>query len=81
LLRTTATLHELLEAIAHERQVELFTKWGHHRQDLKRTRALNSIMTRVTVEKRTEWQLYNKLFSISQCDIEKNLNQISNVGC
>ena len=34
----------LLTAIMHERQVELFTEWGHRWFDLKRTGNLNSVM-------------------------------------
>jgi starch-binding outer membrane protein, SusD/RagB family len=34
----------LLSAILHERQVELFTEWGHRWLDLKRTANLNSVM-------------------------------------
>jgi len=34
----------LLAAIVHERQVELFTEWGHRWLDLKRTGKIDSVM-------------------------------------
>jgi starch-binding outer membrane protein, SusD/RagB family len=34
----------LLNAISHERQVELFTEWGHRWLDLKRTGNINTVM-------------------------------------
>jgi hypothetical protein len=77
---SAATQQELLEAIAHERQVELFTEWGHRWLDLKRTGAMDSVMTRVAVEKGTEWQPYYKLFPIPQYEIEQNSNLIQNSG-
>jgi hypothetical protein len=77
---SAATQQELLEAIAHERQVELFTEWGHRWLDLKRTGAMDSVMTRVAVEKGTEWQPYYKLFPIPQYEIEQNPNLTQNSG-
>lgn len=35
---------DLIAAIQHERQVELFTEWGHRWLDLKRTGAIDSVM-------------------------------------
>ncbi len=37
-------LQSVLTAILHERQVELFTEWGHRWFDLKRTGSLNSLL-------------------------------------
>jgi len=37
-------MQSVLAAILHERQVELFTEWGHRWFDLKRTGTLNSVM-------------------------------------
>jgi starch-binding outer membrane protein, SusD/RagB family len=41
---TSAINGPLLTAILHERQVELFSEWGHRWFDLKRTGNLNSVM-------------------------------------
>jgi hypothetical protein len=75
-----ATQQNLLEAIAHERQVELFTEWGTRWLDLKRTGAMDSIMTRVAAEKGTEWHPHFKLFPIPQYEIEQNPNLTQNPG-
>jgi len=52
----------LLTAILHERQVELFTEWGHRWLDLKRAGTVNSVMSIVTPQKggtwNTNWQWY-----------------------
>lgn len=39
-----ADQNSVLAAILHERQVELFTEWGHRWFDLKRTGNINSVM-------------------------------------
>jgi hypothetical protein len=75
-----STQTEILNAIAHERQVELFTEWGHRWMDLKRTGAVDSVMTRVAVEKGTTWQPHYRFFPIPQYDINQNPNLVQNAG-
>ena len=42
---TSATIQsDMLAAILHERQVELFTEWGHRWMDIKRTMTVDAIM-------------------------------------
>jgi hypothetical protein len=74
------TQQEVVEAIWHERQVELFTEWGHRWLDLKRTGAIDSVMIRVAVEKGGTWQPHLKLFPIPQYEIEQNPNLVQNPG-
>jgi len=54
--------NSLVAAILHERQIELFTEWGHRWFDLKRTGTVNKVMQTVTPEKggtwNASWQLY-----------------------
>lgn len=70
----------LLSAILHERQVELFTEWGHRWFDLKRTGTIDAVMTTVLPIKRpgftwnTDWQLY----PLSSNDIQINPNLAPN---
>jgi hypothetical protein len=79
--QTTAnTKAEILNAIAHERQVELFTEWGHRWMDLKRTGAMDSVMKKVALEKGTTWQPHYRVFPIPQYDINQNPNLVQNPG-
>ncbi len=71
---------DLLNAINHERQVELFTEWGHRWFDLKRTGNVNSIMTVVTPQKGGSWSPNWALFPIPQSEIVINANLTQNPG-
>jgi hypothetical protein len=74
------TQQEILNAVMHERQLEMFTEWGHRWFDLKRTGRMDSVMTRVTAEKGTVWKPHYKLFPISQEEINRNPNIVQNPG-
>jgi len=73
----------LLKAIAHERQVELFTEWGHRWLDLKRTGTANDILGTV---KTGSWQTTDALYPIPtlmpipQSEIQLNPNLTQNSG-
>lgn len=78
LLPTTAnTKQELLIAIAHERQVELFTEWGHRWLDLKRTGKANAILGAL---KAPRWQPTDTLYPIPQSERAMNQNLTQNPG-
>jgi hypothetical protein len=72
----------LLTAIAHERQVELFTEWGHRWLDLKRIGSVDAVMGAggVCAAKggtwNTNWQLYPILFR----DIQSDPKLVQNSG-
>ncbi|MBO9684630.1 MAG: RagB/SusD family nutrient uptake outer membrane protein [Flavisolibacter sp.] len=70
----------LLNAIMHERQVELFTEWGHRWFDLKRTGTVNSVMATVCAEKGGVWNTNWSLYPIPQTEIDKNSNLHQNMG-
>ena len=81
LLPTQAsTQTDLLTAILHERQAELFTEWGHRWLDLKRTGSLDAVMKVVTPQKggtwNTDWQWYPILLS----ELQHDPNLVQNPG-
>ncbi|MBT1687109.1 RagB/SusD family nutrient uptake outer membrane protein [Dawidia soli] len=58
---------DLIIAIEHERQVELFTEWGHRWMDLKRTRRADQILSG------NDGYSYDaKLYPIPQSEFERN---------
>jgi hypothetical protein len=69
-------------AILHERQVELFSEWGHRWFDLKRTGNVDAVMTGVTPLKANGriWQTYQQLYPLPQDDLNANLNLKQNTG-
>lgn len=73
--------NSLLISVLHERQVELFTEWGHRWLDLKRTGTLDAVMGVVTPLKSGEqWNPYKSLFPILWNDINSNPNLTQNSG-
>jgi len=59
----TNNADSIMAAILHERQVELFTEWGHRWYDLIRTGNINNVMSIVTPLKggaawKPEWALF-----------------------
>lgn len=67
----------LLKALARERQVELFTEWGHRWFDLKRTDEANDILLTI---KASGWQPTDVLYPIPQNERALNLNLTQNPG-
>jgi len=57
----------LLEVIWHERQVELFSEWGHRWLDLKRTGTADKVLGPI---KGQNWQTTDQLFPIPKIQID-----------
>jgi hypothetical protein len=71
------TQPQLLSAIEHERQVELFLEWGHRWLDLKRTGRINDVLG---PEKSPNWQPTDALYPIPQFEIQTNPFLTQNPG-
>ncbi|MDN5285417.1 MAG: outer membrane protein nutrient binding [Mucilaginibacter sp.] len=71
---------QCLVAIAHERQVELFTEWGHRWLDLKRTGAVDAVLK--AFKGTTKWQTTDQLFPLPQTQItlDPNMSNQQNPG-
>lgn len=67
----TTVKENLLKEILHERQVELFTEWGHRWLDLKRYGLADAILK---VVKGSNWQNTDQLYPIPFSEIVKNNN-------
>ncbi len=66
----------LLSAIGHERQVELFSEWGHRWFDLKRTNIVNTVLGAI----KTHWQPIDALFPIPATELNNNPKLVQNPG-
>lgn len=78
-----STQSELLTAVLHERQVELFTEWGNRWFDLIRMGAVDTVMGspgNVTQYKKGSWVPTDTLYPIPQSEININPNLSQNVG-
>lgn len=71
-LSTGLSQPDALLAVEHERQVELFTEWGHRWFDLKRTKRLDAVMNVVTPVKSNNtatWSPFREWFAIPAGEI------------
>jgi hypothetical protein len=66
----------VLNAIYHERRVELFTEWGNRYSDLKRTGRLNAINTAI----KAAWKSTAVVLPIPQSEINTDPNLKQNEG-
>jgi hypothetical protein len=76
----------VLTAILHERQVELFTEWGHRWLDIIRTGAADTIMgppgnvTQFKSNSTKTWAASDTLYPIPQKDLTADPNLTQNLG-
>lgn len=67
---TALTQQEILDAILRERQLELFTEFGHRFFDLKRFNKIQSVLSEV----KTGWDPHDALFPIPEVELSLNPN-------
>lgn len=77
---TANSLNEAMELILKERRVELFCEGGHRWYDLKRTNAIDSVMTRISPIKGSVWNNNMKLWPIPQNERQTNPFLTQNPG-
>jgi hypothetical protein len=70
----------VLDATLHERQVELFSEWGHRWFDLKRTGKVNAVMSVVTPQKGGIWSPNWQLYPVPQIELDRDPNLTQNAG-
>ncbi len=66
---SAASQADVLTAVMHERQTELFCEWGNRWYDLKRTGAVDAVLG---AEKPGIWQPYAALYPIPQPERQNN---------
>lgn len=74
---TAASQADVLSAVMHERQTELFCEWGNRWYDLKRTGTIDDVLN---TEKPNIWQPYAALYPIPQPEIQNNIYLLQNTG-
>jgi hypothetical protein len=73
---TAVTQPDVLSAILHERQTELFCEWGNRWFDLKRTQTIDAVMG---VEK-PGWKSSDALYPIPLQELQTNPFLVQNPG-
>lgn len=82
-LTASASLQQADSAILHERQVELFTEWGHRWFDLVRMDSANFVLGspgNVSQQKGGAWSSNSELYPIPQSEITADPNLSQNTG-
>jgi starch-binding outer membrane protein, SusD/RagB family len=74
---TAVAQADVLTAIMHERQTELFCEWGNRWLDLKRTGAIDNVLG---VEKPGSWNSYAALYPVPLTEIQTNPFLVQNPG-
>lgn len=78
---TASSQQDILGAILHERQVELFTEWGHRWLDLKRTDSIDSVMNIVEpIKSGNSWNSNWQWYPVPISDIQKDAQLTQNTG-
>jgi len=73
----------LIDKILHEKQVELFSEWGHRWLDLKRTGKIDEVMQVVNPFKTNgsvQWQPHQALYPLPYTELQRAPNLVQNPG-
>jgi len=73
---TASSQADILAAILHERQVELFTEWGSRWFDLKRTGTIDAVLS----AEKPGWKSYQALYPVSKTQLQFNSALTQNPG-
>ncbi|HMI64127.1 MAG TPA: RagB/SusD family nutrient uptake outer membrane protein [Puia sp.] len=73
---TATTAGDILTAIMHERQVELFTEWGNRWFDLKRTGTIDTVLS----AEKPGWKPNEALYPVPRLQRQYNANLTQNPG-
>lgn len=77
---TAVSQTEILSAILKERRIEFFTEAGHRFFDLRRTKALDALMTKLSPLKGGTWEPFEQWWPIPLTDIQNNPRLIQTSG-
>jgi len=73
---TAVSQNDVLNAIMHERQIELFCEWGNRWYDLKRTGAINTVLG----TEKTNWKSTDAVYPVPLSEIQTNPYLVQNPG-
>lgn len=68
-LSLSMSQNQAITAVEHERQIELFSEWGHRWIDIKRTKRVDAIMLQAGASKGVQWESYMQYFPIPNSEI------------
>jgi len=77
---TAATQSDLLRAIQKERRVELFSEMGNRFFDLRRTGALDALMTSLAPLKGGAWSTFKEWWPVPLTDVQNDPNLVQTPG-
>jgi hypothetical protein len=75
-LSASITQADLLNALEHERWVELFTEWADRWFNLKRTGKADAVLPLI----KPQWKPTQKLYPIPMSQLQANVNLVNNPG-
>lgn len=73
---TAVSQDDIIKAILHERQTELFTEWGNRWFDLKRTGTIDAVLSPI----KPNWQSPHALLPVPQNQLDINIALKQNPG-